>query len=279
MPRLQVRDWVRLHYREAGDGEPVVLLHGLGSSGRDWEYQIPAFAERYRVIVPDLRGSGDSDKPPGPYRIADYAADIWALLDKLGIAEANLVGLSMGGATAFEMAATRPERVRRLVVVNCPPSFAIDSPRKAFEVGMRLAVVRCLGMERMAAIVGRRLFPEPSQAELRTEFERRYAANDKRHYLWALRSLPGWQVLNRLERITCPALMVAAEHDYTPVAAKRAAVARLPDGHLAVIRDSRHGTPIDRAEEFNRLVLDFLAGRAPDPAPADNNARSADARR
>lgn len=260
MPRLQVRGRVRIHYREAGSGPPVVLLHGLGSSGRDWEYQLPAFAERYRVIVPDLRGAGESDKPRGPYRIADYAEDTWALLDKLGVGRVSLVGLSMGGATAFEMAATRPERVAKLAVVNCPPSFTIDSPRKALEVGMRLAVVRLLGMERMAEIVGRRLFPEPEQSELKAEFVRRYAANDKRHYLWALRSLPGWQVLDRLERIDCPALMVAAEHDYTPVAEKQAAVDRLPDGHLQVIRNSRHGTPIDQAETFNRVVLDFLAG-------------------
>lgn len=260
MPTLQVRDRVRIHYREAGAGPPVVLLHGLGSSGRDWEYQVPAFSERHRVIVPDLRGSGESDKPRGPYRIADYAADTWALLDKLGIARAHLVGLSMGGATAFEMAASRPERVDRLVVVNCPPSFVIDTPRKALEVGMRLAVVRLLGMPKMAEIVGRRLFPEPEQAGLRAKFVERYAANDKRHYLWALRSLPGWQVLDRLERIHRPSLMVAAEHDYGPVDDKRAAADRLPDGHLEVIRNSRHGTPIDQAEIFNRVVLDFLNG-------------------
>lgn len=263
MPRQQVRNTVRIHYLDAGRGEPLVLLHGLGSSSRDWEYQIPEFSEHYRVIAPDFRGSGASDKPKGPYRIADYAEDTWALLDKLGLGRVNLVGLSMGGATAFEMAARRPERVRRLVVVNCPPSFALSSPRKWFELALRLAVVGVLGMDKMAAIVGDRLFPEADQAELRDEFVQRYAANDKRHYLWSMRALAGWSVVDRLQRIACPALMLTAEHDYTPTAEKRVAVDRLPAGELQVIRDSRHATPIDRTAAFNEAVLDFLA-RGPD---------------
>lgn len=256
---IEVRDGVQLHYLDQGAGEVVVLLHGLGSSGRDWENQIPEFSRHYRVIAPDLRGSGQSDKPRGPYTVADYAQDVWALLDRLEIERANLVGLSMGGATAFEMAAQAPERSLKLVVVNCGPAFPVNSWRALFEVGMRLAIVRLLGMQRMAAVVGDRLFPRPDQAELKAEFVRRYAANDKRHYLWSLRSLPGWSVVDRLSQISCPALMVAAEHDYTPVAVKQQAVDAMPNARLAVVPGSRHGTPIDSAEAFNRLVLEFLA--------------------
>lgn len=263
MPILQLRDGLRMHYDEAGSGPVLVLLHGLGSSSRDWEHQVPAFAAHYRVIVPDLRGSGASDKPRGPYRIADFAADVWALLDELGIDRAAIVGLSMGGATAFEMAATRPQAVRRLVVVNCGPSFPVNSPRKLFEVAMRLMVVRLLGMQRMAEIVGARLFPAPDQAAIRAEFTRRYAGNEKQHYLWSLRSLPGWSVVIRLGRIDCPALMIAAEHDYTPVTEKQVAVDCLARGELAVIANSRHATPIDSPEQFNRVVLEFL-GRGAD---------------
>lgn len=260
MPECTVRDGTRIHYSEAGEGEPLVLLHGLGSSGRDWEYQVPAFAAHYRVIVPDLRGSGRSDKPRGPYRIADFAENTWALLDALGLDRVRVLGLSMGGATAFEMAARQPQRVARLVVVNCPPSFRVRSPKQLFEVVMRITIVRLMGMQRMASIVADRLFPEPDQADVRDEFARRYAANDKRHYLWSLRSLPGWSVVDRLERIDCPALMVAAENDYTSVATKQVAVDHMPRARLAVIPGSRHATPIDAADAFNRVVLEFLAG-------------------
>ncbi|MDN5937067.1 MAG: alpha/beta hydrolase [Salinisphaera sp.] len=258
MPIAEVRSGVRLHYVESGEGPALVLLHGLGSSGRDWEQQIPEFARHYRVIVPDLRGSGESDKPKGPYRIADFAEDIWALLDTLGIERAHLVGLSMGGATVFEMAARQSQRVTRLVVVNCGPAFPLNSARALFEVGMRLLVVRLKGMPKMAELVGQRLFPKAEQTALRAEFTRRYAHNNKKHYLWSLRSLPGWTVVERLKNIQAPALMVAAENDYTPVAVKQAAVDALPDGELAVIAGSRHATPIDSPEVFNRVVLDFL---------------------
>lgn len=260
MPEIQVRDTIRIHYEEQGQGQALVLLHGLGSSSRDWEYQIPEFASHYRVIAPDFRGSGQSDKPRGPYSIADYAEDTWALLDKLDITSAHLVGLSMGGATAFEMAVRRPERVLNLVVVNCPPSFALSSPRKWFELAMRLAVVRLLGMDKMAEVVGKRLFPEPEQADLKATFQQRYAANHKQHYLWSLRALAGWSVLGRLRRIQAPALMLTAEHDYTPEAEKQVAVNELPRGQLQVIRQSRHATPIDQPEAFNAAVLEFLAG-------------------
>lgn len=262
MPKQQVRDTVNIHYLREGQAQAengtLVLLHGLGSSSRDWEYQIPDFARHYQVIAPDFRGSGQSDKPTGPYSIADYALDTWALLDKLDITQAHIVGLSMGGATTFEMAARRPERVLSMVVVNCPPSFALSSPKKWFELALRLLIVRILGMDKMADVVGKRLFPDPGQEALKAQFQERYAANDKQHYLWALRSLAGWTALNRLDRIQAPALMLAAENDYTPVEEKQIAVDRLPRGELQVIKNSRHATPIDQPEAFNAAVLDFL---------------------
>jgi len=260
MPKLQVNNTVNIYYEDQGAHErpAVVLLHGLGSSSRDWELQIPEFAKHYRVIAADFRGSGRSDKPQGPYRIADYAEDTWALLDKLDIQRAHLVGLSMGGATAFEMAARRPERVQTLVVVNCPPSFALSSPKKWFELAMRLSVVRIMGMDKMADVVGKRLFPDPGQESLKAQFQGRYAANKKQHYLWALRSLAGWSVVQRLKQIDCPALMLTAEHDYTPVAEKQRAVQGLPRGKLQVIKNSRHATPIDQPAAFNQAVLDFI---------------------
>lgn len=258
MAVAELPNGLRMHYRDQGQGDPLVLLHGLGSSGLDWEHQIPAFAEHYQVIAPDLRGSGDSDKPRGPYKVGQFADDVWQLLDTLGIPSARLVGLSMGGATAFEMAARQPDRVRALVVVNCPPDFSITSLRKLLEVAMRLVVVQCLGMQRMATMIGDRLFPDADQAELRETFVQRYGANRKREYLWSLRSLPGWSVTDRLGRIDCPALMVAAANDYTPVAEKQVAVDALPRGEMAVVDNSRHATPIDSPDRFNSLVLDFL---------------------
>lgn len=83
MPYFTHQD-CQLHYKEYGQGEPLLLVHGLGSSIRDWEYQIPVLSQHYRVIALDVRGHGQSDKPRQRYRIATFAADVAALIEHLG---------------------------------------------------------------------------------------------------------------------------------------------------------------------------------------------------
>jgi len=134
---------LKLHYQQHGRGEPLVLLHGLGSSSYDWEFQVPAFSKYYRVIAPCLRGFGDSDKPPGPYSISQYAHDVIDLLDHLGIARCHVLGFSMGGAIAFQMAVDQPERLHSLIVVNSQPSFELDHWRKHLMVITRIGMRAC----------------------------------------------------------------------------------------------------------------------------------------
>ncbi|PYD07085.1 3-oxoadipate enol-lactonase, partial [Pseudomonas savastanoi pv. glycinea] len=97
-----------LHYEEYGQGEPVLLLHGLGSSCQDWEYQIPVLASHYRVIVMDMRGHGRSDKPHERYSIKAMSNDVEALIEHLRLGPVHLVGLSMGGMIGFQLAVDQP---------------------------------------------------------------------------------------------------------------------------------------------------------------------------
>lgn len=117
MPTINLEN-VSLYYEEQGAGEPLLLLHGLGSNGRSWEYQVEPFARQYRVIVPDVRGHGRSAKPTGPYSVSQFANDIFNLLDHLQIDRFHLVGLSMGGMIGFQMAVDRPERLKSMTIVN-----------------------------------------------------------------------------------------------------------------------------------------------------------------
>ncbi len=268
MPRF-LRDGLTLHYRLHGAGPPLLLIHGLGSSGDDWAFQLGALGAARTLILPDLRGSGLSDKPRGPYAIATFAADLWALLDALAIGSCDLLGFSLGGAVALEMALTQPARVRRLITCNSLPSYRIDHWRKWLEARLQVALVRVLGLRRAARIIARRMFPRPEQAPMAQRVVDVVGANPRHAYLASLHALVGWCALDRLPALRVPMLMISAEHDYTPLAEKRRYAARL-GAQWVVIEGSRHGTPFDASDAFNRAVLDFLdaadvAAMAPSP--------------
>jgi len=258
MPVLPLRD-INLYYEIAGQGDPVVFIHGLGSSARDWEYQVPFFAPRYRVVVFDVRGHGRSDKPPGPYSVPLFAQDAAALIRALEAAPAHVVGISMGGMIALQLAVDEPALVRSLVVVNSGPELVVRTFRERLMILQRFLIVRLLGMRKMGEVLSQRLFPRPDQAPLRQMFVERWAENDPRAYREAMRALVGWSVADRLGDIRCPTLVIASDQDYTPVSAKEAYVARMPNARLVVIPDAHHAVTVERPEEFNQALLDFLA--------------------
>jgi pimeloyl-ACP methyl ester carboxylesterase len=110
---------VSMHYVSAGEGEPVVLLHGWPSTWYEWRQVIPLLAARFRVIAPDLRGLGDSSRPPAGYDKKTVAADLWQLLSgTLGLSRWHLVGHDWGGPVAFALAAAHPEAIRTLTIVD-----------------------------------------------------------------------------------------------------------------------------------------------------------------
>lgn len=115
MPTVQ-SNGINLYYETHGEGQPLLFIHGLGSSSRDWEFQVPAFSISYQVITFDLRGHGQSDKPTGPYSMAMFAADTASLLRALAIDQAHVVGLSLGGGIAFQLAVEAPQIVQTLII-------------------------------------------------------------------------------------------------------------------------------------------------------------------
>ncbi len=252
-------DGCQLHYEEYGHGAPVVLVHGLGSSTRDWEYQLPELAKHYRVIALDVRGHGRSDKPRERYSIAGFAEDVAALIEHCQLGAVHLVGISMGGMIGFQLGVERPELLKSLCIVNSGPEVKARSPRDYLEIAKRWSLSRLLSLKTIAKALGKLLFPKPEQAELRQKIEERWPQNDKRAYLASLDAIIGWGVRERLARITCPTLVVSADRDYTPVAQKAAYVKELPNARLLVIEDSRHATPLDQPQCFNSHLLAFLA--------------------
>jgi pimeloyl-ACP methyl ester carboxylesterase len=107
-------------------------------------------------------------------------------------------------------------------------------------------------------MIANRIFVKPEQGTLRQQFIERWAANDKRAYLNTIDAIAGWSVADQLGEITCPALIIAADEDYTPVSVKRDYAARMPYAELTIIADSHHATPVERPRAFNHVLNNFL---------------------
>jgi len=257
MPKIQLAG-IHLYYESTGDGPPLLFIHGLGSSARDWELQTPYFSRTYQVITCDLRGHGQSDKPPGPYSIALFAADLAGLLRALALPPAHVVGISLGGGVALQLALDYPQLLRSLVVVNATSEAVPQTRQERRAVSLRFLIVRLLGMRRMGSVLSERLFPKEEHADIRRQFVERWAENDRRAYLDSLRAIVGWSVTDRLSEVNIPTLVIAADQDYTPLSAKEEFVTRLPHARLVVIEDSRHATPVEQPEAFNTALHRFL---------------------
>lgn len=128
---------VRLHYVMGGNGYPVVLLHGYPETWYAWRKIMPALADRYTVIAPDMRGLGDSSKPATGYDKRTVAEDIHQLMEHLGIEQYFLVGHDMGGPVAYALAAAYPEQVRKVVFLECAvPGFGLEQAMDVSQGGL-----------------------------------------------------------------------------------------------------------------------------------------------
>ncbi len=257
MPFCTAND-INIHYTIHGTGEYVLLLHGLGSCAEDWDCQIEALSTRYCVIAVDLRGHGKTTKPEGAYSIPLYAQDMEKFLKNLNIDAIHLIGFSLGGMTALQMAVDAPRLVKSLTVINAPASMPVKSWFPKLPVIIRYWTIKILGMKALGKMIARKLFPLESQKHLYKKFVHRMQCNSKTSYLKALNSLSGWSVENHLSTLPMPVLIATADEDYTPVAYKQALSQKIPNARLAIIRDSRHATPMDQPHILNTLILDFF---------------------
>ena len=257
MPKIGLGD-LTTFYQIRGRGDPLLLIHGLGSSTEDWEPQASALECAFTVVAYDVRGHGKTDKPEGRYSIAQFAADAAELIRELALGPVHVMGLSMGGMIAFQLAVDRPDLVRSLVIVNSGPEMVPRTWREKLAIAQRRLIVRMMGMRKMGQVLADRLLPSPEQASLRATFVERWSRNDKQAYMRALNALVGWSVMAGLPSIACPVLVVSADQDYTPVAWKQAYTSRMPRATLVVIAGTRHLLPIERPDAFNEPVIRFL---------------------
>jgi len=252
-------------YEDAGQGPPVILIHGHGSDLRLWHYQVPALlAAGYRVIRYDVRGHGQSSVPPTGYTWESYAADLGDLLDKtLGIEAAHLVGLSMGGGIALQFALDFLPRILSLALIDSAlPGFAY-SPEFAAQIEELVAAVRQEGpraaFERLwlphPLFDGVRRFPEPF-AFLREQVLA-YPAADYQE--GALPTTYEPQVVARLAEVRAPALVVVGERDIADFQHIADILAEnLPQARKLVLPHCGHIPPLEAPEALNAALIGFL---------------------
>jgi 3-oxoadipate enol-lactonase len=257
MPKLHTRD-IDIYYKITGEGEPLLFIHGLGSSMRSWQMQVPVFSSHYKVITFDLRGHGRSDKPLERYSISMFAADTAELMKSLGITSAHVVGFSLGGMVGFQLCLDAPDMVKSLVVVNSPVTgYKQQSLKQGFQSWKHFTRVQLTGIVKNGQSNGQQFFPKDEDQQGQTLMER-LGINSmlaQANSFWAI--LKG-NLTDDLSLINCPTLVIASDEDYVPVSIKNAYVSKIPDADIVVIPNSRHAVPIEQVEKFNAVLLDFL---------------------
>ncbi|HJQ85279.1 MAG TPA: alpha/beta fold hydrolase [Candidatus Binatia bacterium] len=253
-------DGIAVHYEIDGSGPPLVLTHGLGSAATFWEPLVEPLAAHHRVLRWDLRGAGRSGTPPGPYSPALFARDLAALLDRLDIGTAHLVGHSGGGVVSQRFALDFPSRVRSLVLV----STSSEVGAKAAQAWHRLAdAVERNGFGTAGGAEARAFGPAFAAAhpELVAEIGRRTRANDPVAYAATARAFGSYGWTAELSRIQLPVLILQGLEDaLTPPGGSVIMSRHLPRARLLMVPDAGHSLPLEMPTFFTAVVLAFLAG-------------------
>ncbi len=262
MPSI-VANGIDLAYRFDGDGpETLVLVNGLADAKESWQLQLPALAERYRVLSYDNRGVGESPTPPGPYTTAQMAADLAGLVDGLRLERFHLLGASMGGMIAQEYAIAHADRLLSASFC-CTYSYPGPFCLRMFSCWRDLVPHLGVGFTQREVSLWAFTtdFFEQREDELR-EIEALMAENPQPPdgYLAQLHSIETHDARGRLRAVTCPAMTLVGEGDILiyPKLSRRLHD-ELPDSTWVEVPGG-HACIWEFPDAFNRAVLDFLAG-------------------
>ncbi|GIM46218.1 2-hydroxy-6-oxo-6-phenylhexa-2,4-dienoate hydrolase [Collibacillus ludicampi] len=243
---------ITMYYNRIGSGEPLVLIHGLGERKESWVFQY-ALSDNYDLIIPDLRGHGQSETTED-ISIETFAHDILSLLDHLGIESAHFCGLSMGGAVTQEIYRLAPERCRSLILVNTfffiPITFKI------------LMDYICLWKLQLPKVMKRQLAAYMCLYTLTNETLDRFTQAITPNMDAYAKSVDACLTVDNrllLRRIKVPTLIIGSQYDrLTPAWMQVLMHQRIPHSELVILRRSGHLAKLERPEEFNGVIRSFL---------------------
>lgn len=264
MPTVKVGD-INMYYEIHGEGAPLLLIMGFGMDLTGWMFQVPEFSNKYRVLVFDNRGVGRTDAPDKPYSIRMMADDTAGLMDELSVDRAHIVGLSMGGFIAQELAISHPERVKSLVLATTEPAFDYHF---ATEVIGSWVAARTEGVTPktyfsliLPFLFTDKFFDNADRVRMALDT---MAANPHLAPAHGLSrqfaACIGHSTRDRLKHLTAPTLVLVGREDILlPVKLSGELASLVPESKLVVLEGGGHGFNAEIADKFNQAVLAFLA--------------------
>ena len=266
---------IRMCYEIKGEGDPVLLVHGLGSKKESWIAQFKPLSEYFKVIRFDNRGAGKSDRPKGDYSMELFADDIAALLDYLKIEKTHIIGCSLGGMIVQNFVLKYPHRVNKIVLINTNYGTPDESGPIAYK-NMRLADLKATKEDPEKA------FWQSTRTGFYIKFRKQMETEPSKKWygLWSAEDLMKErlvdpptiediefqaQALNthntfeRLSEIKNKTLLITSTHDrVTPQSVMEEMHEKIPNSILKVFNQAAHNSPLSRAPEVNELIIDFL---------------------
>ena len=245
------------HHTTIGDGTPIVMLGSLGSDRSMWDPQVTALGVHSRVVAVDLRGHGESPTPPGPYEIADLAADVVELLDALAVPKVHLVGLSLGGAVSQWLARHASDRIATLTLLCTAAKFGESQGWLD-----RAAVVRADGTEAIAdAVVARWFTPEfaATNPDLAKRARAMIADTDDEGYARCCEAVAAWDFRTELAAIDVPTLVIAGAQDPATTPVDLGVIADgIPGATFEIVDPGAHVANLEQPDRVSTLIAAHL---------------------
>ena len=266
---------IKISYEVAGEGEPLLLVHGFGSKKESWIAQFPVLSKHFKVIRFDNRGAGKSDRPKGTYTMEVFADDIKGLMDYLGIEKINIAGWSLGGMIVQNFVLKYPEKVKKVILINTNYGFPDEDGPLVYK-NMRLEEEKQKKVDHVKA------WWDAARSGYYIKFRKEMEANPSKkwHGLWSAQDLIEESIVDpptaedieiqasalkthdtfdRLKTIKNPTLIITASHDrLTPRSSMEEIHKQIPNSKFIVIDKAGHSSPLEKAPEVNQAIIDFL---------------------
>lgn len=254
---------IEMNYELSGQGKTIVLIHGFSDNLKMWYNQVPVLAGSYRVLTYDVRGFGRTGVGEAPLTMDLFAADLYALLDALGIASACVLGYSMGGRIGMQLALNHPEMVKGLVFANSGVG-AERTPEVEERFKMMMDVLQGGDNAFISEMMATGSFSPGFREKDPATFERYRQIkleNDPAPYASIMMAMiQGMPSLSDLEGLRCPVLVIAGEKDgFMDVSVARGMMKHLGNARLLIL-PTGHAAALEVPETFNNAVLEFTSG-------------------